>query len=421
MEQIKAPIRALARRSPAIRKKMKQVRKFFRGKRYRAAGRSVNVDDRTIIFCTFNGTAYADTPRAVYEYLLSDRRFDDCRFFWIFNDVESHAWLADRPRTTLVRNQTKACEEALHRAKYWIFNSRPVDWWIPSPEQVYVQCWHGTPLKKLGYDITRSDNAMNSIEEIREKYRTDAERFRYLLSPCGFSTKVFRTAWNLEEAGKRDAVLELGYPRTDCLARAEEEVRERCRRELGFPDSDRKLILYAPTWRDNQYQNGLGYTYSNRADFSCLRRALGDGYAILFRAHYLVANSFDFSKYEGFVYDVSNVEDINTLYLASDMMITDYSSSLFDYAILERPMFFYMYDLADYQNDLRGFYMDPSELPGPVEEQIEGIARDILETPETWAPDEKYLAFNRKFNDLNDGEAAKRFAETVFSDHGESH
>ena len=87
---------------------------------------------------------------------------------------------------------------------------------------------------------------------------------------------------------------------------------------------------------------------------------------VLFRAHYLVASAFDFSAYPGFVLDVSGVEEINDLYLASDLMVTDYSSTMFDYANLRRPILFYMYDLEQYRDHLRGFYFDLSELPGSI-------------------------------------------------------
>ena len=92
-------------------------------------------------------------------------------------------------------------------------------------------------------------------------------------------------------------------------------------------------------------QAGIGYTYKTEVDFDKLKANLGDEYIILFRAHYLVANSFDFDKYKGFVYDVSKVNDINHLYVISDLLVTDYSSVFFDYANLKRPEIFYMYDL----------------------------------------------------------------------------
>ena len=102
---------------------------------------------------------------------------------------------------------------------------------------------------------------------------------------------------------------------------------------------------------------------------------------ILFRAHYLVANSFDFSRYEGFVFDVSGYDNINDLYVVSDLLMTDYSSVFFDYANLKRPMVFYMYDLAEYQHEIRDFYLNLEELPGEIvteEERLAGAVREAL-------------------------------------------
>mgnify|MGYP000910123033 CR=1 FL=1 len=106
----------------------------------------------------------------------------------------------------------------------------------------------------------------------------------------------------------------------------------------------KKVILYAPTWRENQHLPGEGYQFQLPVDFKRWREVLGDEYVILFRAHYFISNSFDFVAFSGFVYDVSQMDDINPLYLAADVLITDYSSVFFDYANLRRPILFFMYD-----------------------------------------------------------------------------
>ena len=125
---------------------------------------------------------------------------------------------------------------------------------------MYVQLWHGTPLKRLGYDISISDNAMNSKEEIRQKYKVDAEKFKYILAPSAFAAEKFISAWNLQAVGKADTVLEAGYPRNDFLINHTPEDEAQIKRELGLP-MDKKVILYAPTWRDNQHDAKLGYVF----------------------------------------------------------------------------------------------------------------------------------------------------------------
>jgi CDP-glycerol glycerophosphotransferase len=186
----------------------------------------------------------------------------------------------------------------------------------------------------------------------------------------------------------------------------------RVKKLLGLEHMQKKIILYAPTWRDNQHTTGVGYTLDLGTDFDKLRMALQDEYIILFRAHYLVANKFDFAKYAGFIYDVSHIDDINDLYIISDLLITDYSSVFFDYANLKRPMIFYMYDLDLYQEILRGFYLDLEELPGPIVRSENELIAAIKNS--TNVDEEVITRFNKKFNYLEDGQAAKRVVEEVF-------
>ena len=397
-----------------MRKVMYVCRRF----RYLLRGVDVKMDSKTIVFETFGGKAYSDSPKAIYEFMKQDERYIDFRFLWIFKKPEKYRWLKDE-RTELVKYQSKACEKALQKAKYWVFNYRALDHWVPTKRQVYVQCWHGVPLKRLGYDIQSSDNAMNSLSEIRDKYRWDTKRFQYLISSCKFSSEKFQSAWNLKAFHKEKAILEIGYPRNDFLVNYTEEDVTRIRKKLELTEgvaAGKKIVLYAPTWRDNQYDVSQGYIYSADTDFDTWQRKLGDDYIILFRAHYLVANSFDFAAYDGFVRDVSDVDDINELYIVSDMLITDYSSVFFDYAILNRPILFYMYDLKHYRDEMRGFYLEPNELPGEIVETDESVINRIKEMcPAKIAetPDVIHTEFNRQFNCLNDGKASERLVEHV--------
>lgn len=400
-----------------IAKKNKTFRRVFRGSRdaaYRAKMTLDDpfgkIDDKLVYFRTFSGRGYSDSPKAMYEYMLTAPEYRDYRFVWCFKEPEKYDFLLKNGRTEIVKFRTVADNKALRRAKYWITNYRMLNHQYPRKGQVYLQCWHGTPLKRLGYDIIESDNAMNSLKEIKEKYRTDARKFSYILSPSPFATEKFATAWNLNETGQRGKIIEKGYPRNDRLAVADEEERTRLRKELGV--EDRKVILYAPTWRDNQHTSGQGYTYKTEVDFDKLQKELGSEYIILFRAHYLVANSFDFGRYEGFVKDVSSYPDINDLYIASDILVTDYSSVFFDFSILERPVVFYMYDLDHYANEMRGFYLSIEELPGPIVNTEDDLIAEIRKT-EGWTADEKYLEFKKRFNPYEDGNSSKRVLSEV--------
>ncbi len=363
-----------------------------------------HVDEKKVFFITFSGRGYSDSPKAMYEYMMKAPEYKDYKFVWSFREPERFEFLKNE-RTEVVKYRSKAENKALRTSKYWISNYRMLDHQHPKKNQVYVQCWHGTPLKRLGYDLSASDNAMNSMQEIRQKYRTDAAKFSYLVSPSPFTTKVFATAWNLVETGQTDKIIEEGYPRNDRLINATPEEVKKLRQNLGV--DDKKVILYAPTWRDNQHTSGTGYTYKTEVDFDKLRDELGDEYVILFRAHYLVANSFDFDKYKGFVVDVSSYSDINELYLAADILITDYSSVFFDYSNLGKPIIFYMYDLEQYAGELRGFYISLDDLPGPIVRDEDHLLAEI-HACDGWSPNEKYQSFCAKYNPKDDGNASAR-------------
>src|SRR5699024_1230145 len=121
---------------------------------------------------------------------------------------------------------------------------------------------------------------------------------------------------------------------------------------------DKKIILYAPTWRDNEFYGKGKYKFNLKLDLERLRREVGNEYIVILRIHYLVATHIDISNFEGFAYDMSFYSDIGELYLISDLLITDYSSVFFDYANLKRPILFYTYDIDVYRDTLRGFYID---------------------------------------------------------------
>ncbi|MDR1292525.1 MAG: CDP-glycerol glycerophosphotransferase family protein [Clostridiales Family XIII bacterium] len=427
IDKFKTWARGIAKRNVRFRKLMRFGLYVTRGALYAVMSVFIRRDERRVMFVSFNGRAYSDTPKAVYEYMISRPEFSGYKFVWVFKEPGKHAGLLANPGTEIVAYKTNAHRRELIRSKYWVVNFRVFKHAWPRRGQVYLQCWHGTPLKRLGFDILESDNAMNSRPEILSKYITDAKKITWLLSPSAYATEKFASAWNLAEYGKLDRILEVGYPRNDRLAVAAAsggvgaDEAARIRASIGLPLSGgKKVILYAPTWRDNQFDPRYGYTYDLKIDFDRLRDELGDGYEILFRVHYLVMKSFDFAKYDGFIYDCSDYDDINDLYLISDLLLTDYSSVFFDYAVLEKPMLFYMYDLDEYAGKTRGFYFDAEELPGRIlrdESELAPAIRGAFEEPGgPFAPDEKYLAFKKKYASLDDGAATARLVEKVWNE-----
>ena len=181
------------------------------------------------------------------------------------------------------------------------------------------------------------------------------------------------------------------------------------KKKLGIP-LDKKVLLYAPTWRDNSYIT-KGYTFKLEVHFDKWQKILGDEYVIVFKPHYLIVNDFDIDQYQGFVYFVEANEDISNLYIIADALVTDYSSVFFDYAILKRPIYFYMYDLIHYRDELRGFYLDIyHDLPGDIIEDENQLLEEIKKGYDYQRLDK----FNQRFNNHEDGKASKRVVDIVF-------
>ncbi len=378
---------------------------------YRQYCKDYDINEKMIIFESFVGRNYADSPKDIYETLIQDERFQDFTFVWAFKKPNEKRMIPALRRAVLVKYQSNDYYRYFAQAKYIVSNSRTETILHKRKGQVYIQTWHGTPLKRLGYDIPVGDNALHSQDELCELYKIDAKKYDYLISPSAFCTEKFKSAFNLKENNPDVEIVEEGYPRNDYLTNYIEEDVYYSKKMIGIEKIHKKVILYAPTWRDNQYTYGVGYEFKLPIDFDKLKDELGDEYVILFRAHYFVANNFDFSAYNDFIIDVSQYDDINDLYIAADILITDYSSVFFDYAVLKRPMIFYMYDLEDYQEEIRGFYISLDELPGPIVQTEDALVEAIQSE---FVYDDKYKAFNEKFNALEDGNAAKRVVDKCF-------
>jgi CDP-glycerol glycerophosphotransferase len=448
---LKALINAIGRRVPVVRRWSRRLFAWRRGQIYRSLCRKNALQPDLVIFECYAGRGYTCSPRAIYQAMLADERFADFEFVWAFRGTLSRALrrqlelpeagaefvespvadaldlervmgeeaIAELAHARLVRYGTRDYYEAHARAKYWVGNYILPTHMIPREGQYYLQTWHGTPLKRLGCDLGAGiTNATFEVDEIHARYTNEGNRLSYLISPSPFATEKLSTAFDLNRPEVSGKVLEVGYPRNDFLHEASATDVARIKRRLGVP-VDKKVLLYCPTFRDDQHAARVGYVYEAQVDFDRLQAELGEEYLILFRAHYLVASEFDFKRYRGFVIDVSDINDINDLYVVSDLLITDYSSVFFDFTNLGRPIVFYMYDLERYAEDLRGFYLDLVELPGPIVRDETSL---IAALKELSAPSSEQRArlreFSERFNPLDDGRAADRTIGRLFLGEG---
>jgi CDP-glycerol glycerophosphotransferase len=273
----------------------------------------------------------------------------------------------------------------------------------------YIQTWHGTPLKKLALDMdVLSMGGSVDVDKYHDNFVANTRTWDYLISQNAFSTETFRRCFAFDKQ-----MLEIGYPRNDVLFRDNNsDAIADLKRQLGLPQ-DKKIILYAPTWRDDQFYQKSIYKFTSEMDYDRMKAELGDEYVMIVKFHYLVKDNIDWSKYGDFIYEFDQHQDIAQLYLVSDLLITDYSSVMFDYSLLKRPMFFFAYDMENYKTNLRGFYFDfLATAPGPIVETTDALTEAIL-TYDAGAWQDKYDAFAKRFNHADDGTASEKVAVLI--------
>ncbi|PRX07429.1 UNVERIFIED_ORG: CDP-glycerol glycerophosphotransferase [Actinomadura viridilutea] len=371
-----------------------------------------------VVFSCFNGRQYSDSPKAIHLEMVARGLADELEQLWVVNDQQ-----VELPDTlTPLRLNGREWHEALATSRYIITNHRLGDWFQRHPDQVVLQTWHGTPLKKIGRDVKEVHFAY--APGMKQAYRSLAKakgkgeeppappslpEWTHLLSPNPFSTEIFRRAFAFE-----GEIIEAGYPRNDLLYHPEaDRIAAQVRARLGVP-AGKRVVLYAPTWRDDQYYSRGRYKFDLRLDLDRARAALGEDHVLLVRLH---SNVVDGVPEDGeFVKDVSLYPDITDLYLIADVLVTDYSSVMFDFAGTRRPMLFFTYDLADYRDRLRGFYLDfEAEAPGPLLETSDAVIeaiRDIEPVAKEYR--DNYDAFVERFCPLDDGKASARVVDRLF-------
>ncbi|CAA6819744.1 MAG: CDP-glycerol:poly(glycerophosphate) glycerophosphotransferase (EC [uncultured Sulfurovum sp.] len=357
-----------------------------------------------VVFESGLGLQYADGPRYIFEELL--KKYPDNEYIWVQNGKIYN--LPDN--CEVVERLSFKYYYYLATSKYWVNNQNFPFYITRRKAGVYLQTWHGTPLKKMLFDLEnihgRDDGYIERVEQAKNQWS-------YLLSQSSYATEKFRTAFKYE-----GEILEEGYPRNDILINEADnkDYISRIKRNLNIP-KDKKVILYAPTFRDNAEKKGNKFNMELAIDFDKFMKEVSDEYILLLRVHVLVKQNITLTdSQKSRIIDVSSFSDIQELYLVSDMLITDYSSVFFDYANLNKPIIFYAYDLETYRDELRGFYLDyDQELPGPIvktEEALYSTIENIEESNKVYV--NRYIDFRAKYLPKDDGEATKRVVSELF-------
>ncbi|HET7578174.1 MAG TPA: bifunctional glycosyltransferase family 2 protein/CDP-glycerol:glycerophosphate glycerophosphotransferase [Bacillales bacterium] len=356
--------------------------------------RLLPMNKKTVVFESYWGRSFSCNPRAIYEYM--EQNGMDYKYVWILDNENTPV----SGKGQGVRKKSWRYFYYLATAKYFVNNANFPNFYMKRKKAVEIHTLHGTFLKTMGLDIPGE----NDTERKRRNFLRRCSRWDYLLSPSSYMSRLGRHCFNYEKE-----ILEYGFPRNDVLYKKnKEDAIKAIKKKLGLP-LDKKVILYAPTWRTKK-------SFNFQMDLEEMQKQLGDDYILLLRLHYFVSNSIDVSPFRGFAYNLSAYEDIQELYLVSDLLITDYSSVMFDYANLNRPIFFFTYDLEYYRDQLRGFYIDlEKEAPGPLVKTTEELAQAIQDLKQYDALYGAKLAeFRAAYCEFEKGDASEKVVETVF-------
>ena len=352
----------------------------------------------TVLYHVPVGGHYADSPRAVHEELV--RRGLPLEHLWGVEDLQS-----ELPQSaTAIRQWSPEWFEALATAKYIVTSGHLPDFYTRRPGQVLLQTWSGTPLKQTGHDFAKiwfiDNNYLKQLDR-------EVTQWSLLVSGNRFSTPVLRRAF-----GFQGEILETGSPRNDILhAPDREKTADQIRERLGLPQG-KKVVLYAPTFREDRRRPNGGYQLDIRLDLAAAQAALGDDQVLLVRGHHQMQGQVPGAG-NGYVWDVGSYPDMADLLLIADVLVTDYSSALFDFAGTGKPILFFTYDLEHYRDNLRGFSLDlEAEAPGPLLATSEELVSALGRLDEVTAEHaERYRAFREAYCELDDGGAAARVVD----------
>ena len=288
----------------------------------------------------------------------------------------------------------------LATARYWIVDTLYYDFLPPRKETKYILVWHAAGIfKKFGL----SCNGLNSKEV--EIYKRNGERLTHLIVSSPKVKEIYSEALGVA----MDKILPIGIPRTDAFIHtAQTEDKANLYKKYGI-SKNQKVILYAPTFR------GEGETaFQMPLDIPRFKAFLGMEYVLLIKLHpnnYILHEEKEQLEKEGKIKIVD--EDLEALMKLSDMLITDYSSAIFEYALLDQPIFFYAYDLEAYIADSRGFYQDyRTFIPGPLVDTTQALIQAIKDyDKEAYQDKIKQVADDYQ---LHDGKCLERFKNYFF-------
>lgn len=296
----------------------------------RLLGLFVKKEKGLVLFVSYMGKNFNDSPKVIYDELIKNGEYSNLNLVWAFNDVNKYKLDS---QTKIVKMDSLQYLLTALKAEYWITNVN-IERGLHFKKEYtkYINTWHGIPIKKIGNDVKgRSDFDFSSVN-----------LFCY---SGNFEYEIYKKAFKLKDTN----LFKIGMPRNEVLLNNKIDV-EFIKQKLNI--HNKKVVLYAPTWRDNKVVQDL-------IDFNLWDKNLDDEYVFLIKMHGL-SEAISIQKSPRII-DVSDYEETYELLLVSDILVTDYSSILFDYSLLNKPIILYTPDYKEYKNT-RGVYFELDDL-----------------------------------------------------------
>lgn len=355
----------------------------------------VQPDDRLILFISFGGRKFDDSPKAIYDQMITDHRFDDFRLVWALNNPEAF----DLKRGEKVKCDTLSYFRTALKARVWISNStveRGLE--FKGKNTFYFNTWHGTPIKKMGVDVGDENKSFKGKGQWRVDYFTCQGEYER-----DIFCRVFKGL-------DKNIAQVIGLPRNDIYANYSMEYMLSLRKKMNIP-ADKRVILYAPTFREYDQSSSMEVKVSVPIQINRWRKELGEKYVLLFRAHYEVAKGLNIQD-DDFVREMSSYPQLEDLMIVSDMLISDYSSIFFDYSIMPKPMLAFCYDYDRYALE-RGMYFDIRDWLPSADNEIELLK--LIKSGEK----DVHIARTRKFQQkyvTSFGAAVKKTLDVIYDE-----
>lgn len=390
-------------------KRFRKSKKYFNvmDKYNSAISKIVPVKKDLIVFESNVGKTVSDSPKVIYDKL---KEYSNAyQIVWVSNSQ----FPFNDPNVIRVKRLSPEYYHYLSRAKYWINNQNFPHYITKPKDTIYIQTWHGTPLKKMLNDV---ESFEGRDANYKNRVNNAIKYWDYLVSPSPYASKCFKSAFEFQKE-----ILEVGYPRNDIFYNEDityiNNKKENIKQRLGIQD-ERKIILYAPTFRDDEVNKAKKHIINLQIDLQQMKEQLSKDYILILRPHIIISNSLQLdSSLDNFVINGNKYNDINDLFLITDICITDYSSVMFDFANTKKPMLFFTYDLEHYRDSLRGFYFDfENEAPGPLIKTNDSLIKSIKNIERIQQQYQmKYEKFYDKFCSYESGTAAQSIVHNFFN------